>query len=133
LQMGFMRSRVRREDVENHLGAIHDLYLELALEVARLRRAQVVIKNDDVRLVGLNKELELVDFSRADVGRDINLMPLLQHLADDVQIGRLGQTAKLFERIIGRLVGAGQDDTDQNGTFLSSKTLDTFCFDQGRI
>ena len=110
--MGLVRSRVRRENVEDHLGAIHNLDLELFLEVARLCRPQVIVKNDDVGLVGIDKQLELVDLARADVRRDINLMPLLQHLADHLQIGRLGQTAQLVQRIVGRRVGAGQDDTD---------------------
>ena len=77
--------------------------------------------------------LSSLDLARADVRRDINLMPLLQHLADHVQIGRLGQSAQLIERIVGCRVGAGQNDTDQNGTFLTSETLDAFCVDQGGI
>ena len=133
LQMGLVRSRVRREDVEDHLGAVNDLHLELLLEVARLRRPQVVVKNNDVRLVGINQQLQLLDLSRADISRDIDLMPLLQHLADYVQIGRLGQSSQLFERIIGRRVGVRQDHTDQDGTFLTSETLDAFYVDQGGI
>ena len=103
------------------------------LEVARLGRAQVVVEDDDVGLVGLDELLELVDLARADVGGDVDLLPLLQHLADHVQAGRLGQAADLVQRIVGRRVGAGQDDPDQNGTFLSPETLDAFCFDQGGI
>jgi hypothetical protein len=60
-------------------------------------------------------------------------MPLLQHLANHRQIGRLGQSAELVQRIVGRRVGARQNDTDENGTFLSPETLDAFCFDQGGI
>ena len=101
------------------------------LEVASLRRPEVVVEDDDVGLVGVDQELELVDLSRADVCRDVNLMPLLQHLGDHVQIGRLGQAAQLIERIVGRRVGVRQDDTDQDGTFLTSEPLDSFCVDQG--
>ena len=60
-------------------------------------------------------------------------MPLLQHLANHLQIGRLGQAAELVQRIVGRRVGAGENDPDQNGTFLTPETLDAFCFDQGGI
>ena len=67
--------------------------LELPLEVAGLRRTQVVVEDDDIGLVGLDEPLELADLARADIGRDINLLPLLQHGTDDVQSGRLGQTA----------------------------------------
>ena len=133
LKMGLVSSRVRREDIEDHLGAVHHLDLELLLEVSRLCRPQVVVENDDVGLVGLDQELELVDLARADVRRDIDLMPLLQHLGNDVQIGRLGQPAELVQRIVGRRVGVGQNDTDENGTFLPPETLDAFCFDQGGI
>ena len=104
-----------------------------SFEIARLCRAQVVIENDDVGFVGLDEQFKLVDLARADVGRDINLMPLLQHLAHHVQVGSLRQTTKLVQRIVGRKVGAGQDDADQNGTFFSTEPLDTFCFDQGGI
>ncbi len=129
--MGLVRSRMRREDVEDHLGAIHHFRLELFLEVARLRRPEVIVKDNDVGLVRIDQQLELVDLSRADVRRDINLMPLLQHLADNLEIGRLGQSSQLIQRIVGCCVGAGQDNTDENGTFLTSETLDAFCIDQG--
>ena len=107
LKMGLVRSRVRRENIEDHLGPVHNFRLELLLEVAHLSRPQVVVERDDVGLVGIDHQLELVDLSRADVRRDINLMPLLQHLADDLQIGRLGQSSQLVQRIIGRSCRCG--------------------------
>ncbi len=131
LKMGFVRSRVGREDVEDHLGAVDDLELELPLEVARLGRPQVIVEDHDVCLVGVDQQLELVHLSGADVRRDVNLMPLLQHLGDHIELGRLGQAAQLFERIVGRRVGVRKDDTDQDGTFLTSEPLDSFCVDQG--
>ena len=73
LEMRLVRLRVGGEDVEDHLGAVDHLDLELLLEVARLGRAQVVVEDDDVGLLGLDDRLELLDLARADVGGDVDL------------------------------------------------------------
>ena len=119
LEVGLVRSRVRREDVEDHLGAIDHLDPELLLEVARLGGAQVVVEDDDVGLLGLDERLELLDLARADVGRDVDLLPLLQQAADHLQAGRLGQSPELLQGIVRRRLVAvqGQDHPDQNGSF----------------
>ena len=70
------------------------------LEVSRLRGAQVVVEDDDVGLVGLDQLLQLLDLARADVGGDVDLLPLLEHAADHVQAGRLGQAANLVQGIV---------------------------------
>ena len=77
------------------------LTLELLLEVPRLGRAQVVVEDDDVGLVRLDQLLELLDLARADVGGDVDLLPLLQHAADHDQAGRLGQAPDLVQGIVG--------------------------------
>ena len=97
-----MRPRVGREDVEDHLGAVDHLDLELLLEVAGLGGAQVVVEDDDVGLLGLDERLELLDLARADVGRDVDLLPLLQQAAHDLQTGRLGQSPELVQGIVRR-------------------------------
>ena len=48
LQLAFARPRAAREDVENELRAIDDLAIERVLEVAQLRRRQLVVEDDDV-------------------------------------------------------------------------------------
>ena len=48
LQAAFMRARVLREDLEDHLGAVEDPHLQLALEVALLTGAQVLVAHHHV-------------------------------------------------------------------------------------
>ena len=106
---------------------------ELLLEVPRLRRAQVVVEDDEVGLVRLDQLLELLDLARADIGGDVDLLPLLQHAADDDQAGRLGQPADLVQRVVGRDIAVGQDNPDQDGSFLTSERSVRFVFDQRGI
>ena len=91
LEVSLVRPGVRGENVEDHLGAIDHLDLELSLEVAGLGRTEVVVEDDDVRLLGLDQRFQLLDLARADVGRDVDLLPFLQHGADDHQAGGLRQ------------------------------------------
>ena len=56
LKVGLVRPGMRGEDVEDHLGPVDDLDLELLLEVARLRRPQVVVKDYDVGLVRVDQQ-----------------------------------------------------------------------------
>ena len=51
-------------------------------QVPRLGGAQVVVEDDEVGLVRLDQLLQLLDLARADVGGDIDLLPLLEHAAD---------------------------------------------------
>ena len=97
LEVGLVRPGMGGEDVEDDLGAVDHLDAELLLEVPRLRRAQVVVEDDEVGLVGLDQLLELLDLARADVGGDVDVLPLLQHAADHDETGRLGQTADLVQ------------------------------------
>ena len=100
------------------------------LEVARLGRAEVVVEDDDVGLVGLDQLLELLDLARADVGGDVDPLPLLEHLGHDDQAGRLGQAADLLQGIIGRILAVGQEDPDQDGLLPTVQTLGAFEFGQ---
>jgi hypothetical protein len=102
LEMGLVRPRVGREDVQDDLGAVDHLHLELPLEVARLGGPEVVVEDDDVGLLGLGDRLELLDLPRADVGGDVDLVTLLQHTADHTQAGRLHQSPELIQGIVGR-------------------------------
>ena len=48
LQLAFARARAPREDVENQLRAIDDLAADRLLDLAQLRRRQLVVEDDDV-------------------------------------------------------------------------------------
>jgi hypothetical protein len=49
----------------------------MLLEVAGLRGAQVVVEQNHVGLVRLDRRLQLLDLPRPDVGGDVDLLPLL--------------------------------------------------------
>ena len=55
LKVRLVGPRVGGEDIEDHLGAVDDLDVELLLEVAGLGGAQVVVEDDHVGLLGLDE------------------------------------------------------------------------------
>ena len=55
LKMGLVGQGVRREDIQDHLGAIDHLDPELLLEVAGLGGTEVVVEEDHVGLLGLDR------------------------------------------------------------------------------
>ena len=123
LEMGLVGPGVGGEDVEDHLGAVDDLDLEGLLEVSRLGGPEVVVEDDDVGLVSRDQFLELFDLARADVGGDVDLLAFLQHGPRHVKAGRLGQAANLVQGIVLIRVVVGEDDPDEDGTFLTPQTL----------
>ena len=52
------------------------------------------------------------------------MLPLLQHTADDLQAGCLGQATELVQRVVGRRVTMGKNNPDQDGSFWTPGTLD---------
>ena len=126
LEMGLMGSSMSREDVENNLGPVDDLDLEGSFEISRLSRSQVVIEDDHVGLVGLHQFLELLDLARANIGGDVDLLPLLQHGGDDMKASRLCQPANLVKRVVLGRVVIGKNNPDKDGTFRTSQTLSAF-------
>ena len=131
LEVRLVREGVGREDVEDDLGAIDDLDSQVLFQVARLRGTEVVVEEDDVPLVRLDRVFQLLDLAGADVSRDVDLMPLLQHGANDDQTSGLGQPPKLVQGIIGRPVTMGKNNPYQNCSFLTPQTLDAICINQG--
>ena len=101
LEVGLVGPGPGGEDVEDHLGPVDHLDAQELLQVPRLGRAEVVVEDDEVGLVGLDQLLELLDLARADVGGDVDLLPLLEHAADHDQPGRLGQAPDLVQGVVG--------------------------------
>ena len=126
LEMGFMGAGVGREDVEDDLGTVDDFDIECALEISRLRWPEVVVEDDDVRLVSQDHLVQLLDLARPDVGGDVDLLPLLKHRADDLQASRPGQAANFVEGVIIARFVVGEDHPDKKGTFRTSQTLGAF-------
>ena len=74
----------RGEDVEDQLAAVEHFDVGRFFEVAHLRRRQVVVENDHVRVGGLDMFLQLFDLALADVGGGVDLLPFLAEAADEV-------------------------------------------------
>jgi hypothetical protein len=102
-------------------------------EVARLSGPKIVIEKYDIGLMGLDRVFELLDLSRSDIGRNIDLMPLLEHAGDNQQTGCLGQPPELVQGIVGCHVAMGKNDPDQNCSFLLPGPLDAICINQGGV
>ena len=81
LQLRLVGAGAGGEDVEDQLAAVDDLDARAAFSRLRIwAGAEVVVEDDHVGLVGLDELLELLDLARADVGGDVDLLPLLQQL-----------------------------------------------------
>ena len=130
LEVGLVGPRPGGEDVEDHLGPVDHLDPEELLQVPRLRRAEVVVEDDEVGLVRPDQLLELVHLARADIGGDVDLMPLLEHPADHDQAGRLDQPAELLQRVVGRVFDGVQEDLDQDRLLAAVRPLGALDFDQ---
>ena len=101
LQLAFARPRAAREDVEDELRAIDDLAFEPLLQLAQLRRRQLVVEDDDVDVGFGRRAREQLDFAAAEKCRGVRLGTLLQHAQHHVCAGGVGQPGQLFERMLG--------------------------------
>ena len=102
LQLAFARPRAAREDVEDQLRAVEHLALERRLEVAQLRRRQLVVEDDDVDARPRRTRRRAT--STLPLPRNVagsGLAPLLQHAQHDVGAGSGGETGELVERMFG--------------------------------
>ena len=97
LQLAFARAGAPREDVENQLRAIDDLAIEALVQLAQLRRRQLVVEDDDVG-VGFGRGLrQHVDLAAAEERGRVGLGTILQHAQDDAGARGLGEAGELFE------------------------------------
>ena len=97
LQPRLARARAAREDVEDQLGAVDDLRLERLLEVAHLRRREVVVEDDQVGLALLDQRLQLLELALAEEGGRVHGAAPLHQLAQDARAGGLGQQRQFVQ------------------------------------
>ena len=102
-QAGFVRPRTRREDIENHLGAIEHLDAQLLFQIADLRRGKIVVEDDHVGVGGADHQLELLDLALAEIGRLIGRGALLSEAADDFGPGGFHQAGQLVQIVAASL------------------------------
>ena len=98
LQLAFPRPRAPREDVEDELRAIDDLAVERLLEVAQLRRAQLVVEDDDVGAAA--RRTTAASASTLPLPRNVagsGFGAVLQHAQDDRRAGGRREAGQLVE------------------------------------
>src|SRR5262249_39260111 len=78
LHHALLAARVLGEDVEDQGDPVHDVDVEQALEVALLRRGELVVEDHQVDVERVGELLQLARLPRADVGGGIGEVAPLQ-------------------------------------------------------
>ena len=75
------------------------------LEVAQLRRAQLVVDDDEIDVQLGARLRQHPDLAAAQVERGVGRGPLLDETQHDIRAGGAGQTVELFEAVLGGRTG----------------------------
>jgi hypothetical protein len=86
------------EDVENQLGAIHNLGRQAPLQIAKLSGGQFVIKDHGIDVLGVDIRSDFLDLAAADQGGGIDCRAALHQPAHNLRAGARGQFRQLGER-----------------------------------
>jgi len=97
LEAAFARSRARRKNVQNELGAVDDLGVDGLFEVALLGGREVVVEDHHVGAAGCDGGRDLIDFAMADEGGGVRSRARLKQSFGDLGPGAGGQFGQLFE------------------------------------
>jgi hypothetical protein len=98
LETAFLRAGVLREDVEDQRRAIKHLHVERLLEVALLRRRQLIVEDDGGVIEPSPLRDDLRDLAFAYVGGGVAAVQPLRRLADDARSGGVRQQRQFVER-----------------------------------
>ena len=106
LEAALPRVRPRGEDVQDQRRSVNDLRTQRFFEIALLRRRQLVVEDDHVRLCITACGGDFIDLAFADVRRGVRLIHLLDGRAHDLRPGCPGQLAQFRRGFCGREQGA---------------------------
>ena len=112
LELALGADGVLGEDVEDQLRAVDDRARERVLEAPLLRRRQLVVDQERLRVRVSESALELDELALADVGALVGPRPLLHDLRHRVDAGRPGQLAELSQLLVGIDVRAQHGDDE---------------------
>ena len=83
--------------------------------MTQLRGCQLVVEDDHVGVGRLDCLFQFLKFALADVAGVVDLLPLLEHAADDPGAGGGGQALQFFEGVRADPGPVGQGDADEDG------------------
>ena len=92
-----MRAGTRRENIENHLGAIEHLDAQGLLQVADLSRRKIVVEDHRVGIGRADHQLQLLDLALAEIRRLIGRDAFLSEAADDFRPGGFYKPGQLVQ------------------------------------
>jgi hypothetical protein len=105
LQARLTRLGALGEDIDNQRRAVQDFDVQSLLQVALLRRAQLVVE-DHHRVVGvLPLRDDLLELAFADVRGGVRVVQLLDRAPDHHCAGRVCQQRQLIQRCLGADAG----------------------------
>ena len=93
------------EDVEDHRGAVDGGAPEQLLQVAVLRRRQLVVEDDGVGVEAAAQLGDLLRLAAADEGGRVGRVATLHDAADDVGARAVDQLGQLVELLVDHLGG----------------------------
>src|SRR6266851_3918608 len=95
LQAAFLGAGALGEDVQDQLGAVDHLDVELFLQVALLARGELFVEDEQVEVSLVLQRVQRLDLALADEERRVGFLPPLGIGADHDHAGRLRQLAQL--------------------------------------
>ena len=101
LHLAFAGAGALGEDVEDEGGAVEDLAVEEALEIAGLGGGKFVVKDDGVDVALLAAVGELGGLALADEGGGVGAVEFLEAVANDVGAGGAGELGEFLEGFAG--------------------------------
>ena len=124
LRLALGAARVLGEDVEDHRGAVDGGAAEQLLQVAVLRRRQLVVEDDRVGVEAAAERGDLLRLAAPDEGGRVGRVAPLHDPAHDVGARAVHQLRQLVELLVDQLVGEpGEDDPDEDDP-LPERALD---------
>ena len=115
LRLALGAAGVLGEDVEDHRGAVDGRAAEQLLEVAVLRRRQLVVEYDRVRVEAPAQLGDLLGLAPPDEGGGVGRVAPLHDAADHVGTRAVHQPRQLVQLLVDHLLGqAGEDHPDEN-------------------
>ena len=126
LQFTFRALGAQGKNVEDQARAVNDAALQQAFEVALLRGRQIVIENDEIRLVRCDLGADFLHLAFASECRGIRAMALALHLRADIRTGRFGQQTNFFQPV-GKIARTKIELNDDRTLTARRRTLKHQC------